>query len=243
VTTDDNRPQAAGGYSDSGLYDGGDDRYATKDFGSGQGVRSRDDSSYDDGYSGGATTVIPGSSSSFDSDFGSDFDDEPSKPAIAWHGGLDFGLLVLRLVLGGLFIAHGLDKLFGWFNGLGMDGTEAILRGFGYTEPTILAWVTAISETAGGALLVLGLFFPAGAAAILGVMANVIVVKGEWNTFLGGVELEMMYAGAALALLFTGPGRVAIDRHTHWFRKAPAYGFVFLILTAAATVVTLVVFR
>ncbi|WP_291411354.1 DoxX family protein [Actinophytocola sp.] len=247
MTTDDNRPQAAGGYSDSGLFDGGDDRYATRDYGSGQGLGSRGDSSFDDGYSSGATTVLPGTSttsSSYDSEFGGDFDDEePRSPGIAWHGGLDFGLLVLRLVLGGLFIAHGLDKFFGWFDGLGMGGTEELLRGFGYTEPTILAWVVALSETAGGVLLVLGLFFPAGAAAILGVMANVIVVKGDWNTFLGGVEMEMMYAGAAFALLFTGPGRVAIDRHTHWFRKAPIYGAVFLVLAAGASVVTLVVFR
>ncbi|MCT2584932.1 DoxX family protein [Actinophytocola sp. S1-96] len=201
----------------------------------------------DDDYSGSATTVLPGSSSStgFDDDddsFGSAFD-EPARKTHTWHGGLDFGLLVLRLVLGGLFVVHGLDKLFGWFTDLGMDNTQRMLEGFGFTEPTILAWVLAVSETAGGVLLVLGLFTPAGAAAVLGVMANVIVVKGDWNTFLGGVELEMMYAAAAFTLLFTGPGRVAIDRNTHWCRKTPIYGFVFLVLTAGACVVTLLVFR
>ncbi len=239
MTTDDNRSRAAGGYSDSGLFQrGDDDAYADQDFSSSQG--------FDDaGYSSAQTTVLPGSTtSSYDSDFDSDLDDELSaKPSATWHGGLDLGLLVLRVVLGGLFVAHGLDKLFGWFDGLGRGGTEQLLSGYGFTEPKILTWVLAVSETAGGALLVLGLFTPVGAAAILAVMANVIVVKADWSLFLGNVELETMYAGAAFALLFTGPGRMALDRNTHWFRKAPAYGAVFLVVAAGATAVTLFVFR
>lgn len=175
--------------------------------------------------------------------------DDAGEPATVnrkpeWHRGLDLGLLVLRLVLGAFFVAHGTDKLFGWFNdGMGMEATRQLLTGFGFTEPGTLAWVLALCETIGGVLVILGLFFPAGAAALLGVMANVIVVKGNWNLFLGDVELEMMYAAAAFALLFTGPGRFSIDRHTHWWRKAPVYGFVFLVLAAGLTVVTLVVFR
>ena len=161
-----------------------------------------------------------------------------------WHRGLDFGLLVLRLAIGAFFVAHGTDKLFGWFNdGMGMEATRQMLTGFQFTEPGLLAWVVALSETVGGVLVILGLFFPAGAAALLGVMANVIVVKADWSLFLGDVELEMTYAAAAFAMLFAGPGRFALDRHTHWWRKAPVYGFVFLILAAGLTVVTLVVFR
>jgi putative oxidoreductase len=230
VTTDDNRSRAAGGYSDSGRFDRGGDS-------------GRSDEGFDDaGYSSQQTTVLPGSTG-YDSEFDDSFGDDTVKPTAEWHGGLDFGLLVLRLVLGGLFIAHGLDMLFGWFDGLGRGGTEELLTGFGYHDVGILTWVLAIAQTAGGVLLVLGLLTPVGAAAVLGVMANVIVVKGDWSQFLGGVELEMMYAGAAFALLFTGPGRVALDRNTHWFRKAPAYGFLFLIVAAGASVATLLVFR
>jgi putative oxidoreductase len=221
VTTDDNRSRAAGGYSDSGLQSDFDEA----------------------GYSSERTTVLPGSTTTgYESEFDEDFGEEP-KPPIQWHGGLDFGLLVLRLVLGGLFVAHGLDQLFGWFDGLGRGGTEEMLTGYGFTEPQILTWVLAISQIVGGALLVVGLFTPVGAAVVLAVMINVIVVKGDWSKFLGDVEPEMLYAAAAFALLFTGPGRVAIDRNTHWFRKAPAYGFVFLLVAAGAAAVTLLVFR
>lgn len=239
MTTDDNRSRAAGGYSDSGLFN-----------------RGSSDPDFDEaGYSSDRTTVLPGTTpTAYDSEFGDDFGDPTEKPPIEWHGGLDFGLLVLRLVLGGLILTHGLDQMFGWFNGAGGEGgaiggvggrggTEAMLDAAGFTEPVILAWVLSISQIAGGALLILGLFTPLGAAMILGVMANAIVVKGDWNLFLGGVELEMMLAGAAFALLFTGPGRVSIDRNTHWFRRAPAYGFVFLLIAAGASAVTLLVFR
>ncbi len=222
---------------DRGFYTTGDSSSTTQSFGT---PGSRSSSSFfddDGGYSDAQTTTFGGLDDSAATT-------APVRRAPEWHRGLDIGLLVLRLALGSFFVAHGLDKLFGWFNeGMGMDATRQMLSGFGFTEPGALTWVVALSETIGGVLVILGLFFPAGAAALLGVMVNVIVVKGEWNIFLGGVELEMTYAAAAFALLFTGPGRFAIDRHTHWWRKAPVYGFVFLVLTAGLSVVTLVVFR
>ncbi|OLF18855.1 hypothetical protein BU204_04655 [Actinophytocola xanthii] len=201
---------------------------------------------FDDAGYTSSSTATPGGTQSYDDgddQYGSGFEAELARRSPQWHGGLDVGLLVLRLVLGGAFVAHGLDKLFGWFTDLGMGATEQMLTQFGFTEPKILAWVLAVSETAGGALLVLGLFTPAGAAAVLGVMANVIAITWDREVFLGGVELELMFAAAAFTLLFTGPGRVALDRHTPWFRRAPVFGIAFLVIAAGATVVTLLVFR
>jgi putative oxidoreductase len=224
---------------DRGYYTTGDSSSTTQSFGTPAGTSSSsmfDED--DDAYSGAPTTNFAG----YDDDVAPETPAKSRNPE--WHRGLDLGLLVLRLAIGAFFVAHGTDKLFGWFNdGMGMEATRQMLIGFDFTEPGALALVLALSESIGGLLLVLGLFFPAGAAALLGVMANVIVVKGDWNLFLGGVELEMTYAAAAFALLFTGPGRFALDRHTHWWRKAPVYGFVFLLLAAGLTVVTLVVFR
>jgi putative oxidoreductase len=226
---------------DRGYYTTGDSS-TTQSFGTPSSGSSSSAGFFDDdaAFSNAPTTTFTG--------FGETETAEPDEPVKSrkaeWHGGLDFGLLILRLALGGLFVAHGTDKLFNWFSGAGgMGATRDLLSGFGFTEPGILSWVVAISETAGGVLVIIGLFFPAGAAAILGVMANVIVVKGNWNVFLGGVELEMMYAVAAFTLLFTGPGRVALDRHTPWWRKAPLFGLIFLIIAAGLSVVTLVVWR
>ena len=243
VSTEDDRPRAAGGYSDSGLYDAPNETYSSQGFGSspnyGDSAPSGPGMFDDSGFSGAETTVLPGSTA-----LDEDFDEELERQKTQWHGGLDFGLLVLRLVVGGLLVGHGLQKLFGWFQGPGMDGAKEMLVGFGFTKSTdILAWVLAVSETAGGALLILGLFTPIAASAALGVLASAIAVKFNGENWAGGAETEIALAGGAFALLFTGPGRVALDKPTHWFRKAPAYGFVFLLISAAATLVMLLVFR
>jgi len=166
---------------------------------------------------------------------------EPTRPR--WHAGADLGLLVLRLVVGALFIGHGLQRLFGLLDGPGIDGTARMLTEFGFQRPTLLAWVTGVIEVGGGALVVLGLFTPLGVAALLGVIASAIWVRVDTNVFAGGVELEAVYAAALGALLFAGPGRVSFDRPTPWYRNALAYGFVCLLISAGATVATLMLLR
>ncbi|MGH3452116.1 MAG: DoxX family protein [Haloechinothrix sp.] len=180
----------------------------------------------------------------------SDFDSaEPMEPEprSRWHAGLDLGLLILRLVLGGTMIGHGLQK-FNFFDGPGIEGFARVLEGYGFTQQTtLLSWITAATEVGAGGLLVLGLFTPLGAAGVLGVLASVIVLKADNGFFLGGrqqgFEFEVALAAMAVALLFTGPGRVALDANTPWRRKPVPYGLVALLLAAAATVVVLMVFR
>jgi putative oxidoreductase len=171
--------------------------------------------------------------------------EETPRPSYDWHGGLDFGLLVLRVVTGGTFVAHSLQKLFGLWGGSGIDGFAQYLARFGFTQTTLLSWVTGVSELVGGSLLVIGLFTPIGAAAVLGVAANVVYLK--WGGgFFGppkGFEWELGLGVAAFTLLFTGPGRISLDRPTPWGRRPVPPGLVMLIVAAGLTVVTLVVFR
>lgn len=166
------------------------------------------------------------------------------KPAYGWHPGLDIGLLVLRVVVGGTFVAHALQKLFGLFGGSGIDGFAQYLGSLGFSQTTLLAWVTGVSELVGGALLVLGLFTPIGAAAVLGVIANVVYLKWGKGFFSPqGFEFELLLGAGAFALLFTGSGRVSLDRPTPWGRRPVPLGLFMLIVAAGLTVVTLVVFR
>lgn len=222
MTTDDDRSRSAGGYSDSGLFTPSEQRRSAYE-------------SYDDG---GATGILPGGA-----------DDEPRaleeapRPPAAWHVGADLGLLVLRVTLGALFVAHGLQKVFGIMQGPGISGFADQLGTLGFEQTTVLSWVVGITELAAGGLLILGLFTPAAAAAVLGIMANAIWVRIDVDQFAGAVELEAIYAAAAFALLFTGAGRASLDRNTPWFRAAPAFGFVFLLVAAGLSVVTLVVLR
>ncbi|PRX48283.1 putative oxidoreductase [Prauserella shujinwangii] len=192
----------------------------------------------DDGLGEQETTTLPRSD-----DFESRLADEPER----WHGGLDLGLLVLRLVLGGTMTVHGLQKLFGAFGGPGIGGFAGMLEQLGYTtQTTLLSWVTALAEFAGGVLLVLGLFTPLGAAALLGVAANIVYVKFSGGFFLSdgtGYEYELMLAAAAFALMFTGSGRIALDKNTPWRRNTLPFGFAGLVLAAGGTVAVLLLCR
>ncbi|MYT20387.1 DoxX family membrane protein, partial [Streptomyces sp. SID7760] len=45
----------------------------------------------------------------------------------------DLGLLALRLGTGGVLLAHGSQKLFGWFGGGGIEGTARAMEHMGFT--------------------------------------------------------------------------------------------------------------
>lgn len=174
--------------------------------------------------------------------YGDEGEDErtPSR----WTGGADLGLLLLRLVIGGTFIAHGSQKLFGVLGGPGKDGFAKFLYGMGFHHIQLLTYLTGGTEIAGGALLVLGLFTPLAAAGLLAVVGLALGLKvhpSQVQTGFGwlapggkGFDLELSLAASAVALLFAGPGRIALDFRRAWWRKPLAFGFVSLLIAGAA---------
>ncbi len=156
------------------------------------------------------------------------------------NGGLDFGLLVLRLMLAVAMGAHGLMQVFGLFGGAGMARFENLLRGYGFSHNIeFLTWLTGITEVGGAVLLVLGLLTPLAAAGLLGVAISAVRVKWEGGLFGDrgpGFELELTLAAMALALLLTGPGWYALDRHTAWRQKPLGFGVGGLFLSICAAV-------
>jgi putative oxidoreductase len=153
-----------------------------------------------------------------------------------WHGGADFGLLVMRLFLAGTFLAHGAQILFGTFGGPGPDGFSRFLEQNGFQNTKILAMVTGSVELGSGALLVLGLLTPLAAAAIIGVMAIAAALKVGNGFFAtaNGFELEAAIAVMAFGLLFAGPGRVSVDNGRVWYRHPAATAWIFLVIGVAA---------
>ncbi|MDQ3887043.1 MAG: DoxX family protein [Actinomycetota bacterium] len=167
---------------------------------------------------------------------------------IHWNSGADLGLLILRLVLGGTFLAHGLQKLFGLFGGPGVSGFADGLASYGYRAPNVLALVAGITETAGGALVVLGLFTPLATAALLGIMVNAIWLKYGNGFFVspnspGGIELDVLLGGLAAGITLTGPGRLALDKGRVWFRHPVAIGWICLLLGVGAGVLSYLLLR
>jgi putative oxidoreductase len=124
------------------------------------------------------------------------------------------GLLIIRLVVGGLLFAHGTQKLFGWYGGYGLDGTAGFFHSLGYRPGRQFAAVAGASEAGGGLLLMLGLFTPLGAAMIIGTMiaaaVSVHAPQGLWATN-GGYELPLINGAVAAGLAFTGGGPWSID--------------------------------
>jgi putative oxidoreductase len=126
---------------------------------------------------------------------------------------MSIGLLILRIVVGLLFVGHGTQKLFGWFGGGGPAGTEGMMGSLGFRPPRPVAYVGGLAETIGGLLLAFGLLTPLGTVLIVAMMTSatlsVHLDKGLWNQH-GGYELPLVYATAATVCAF-GPGRYSID--------------------------------
>ncbi len=159
------------------------------------------------------------------------------------RGTQDLGLLLLRLTLGVVFIAHGLQKAFGWWGGSGLDGFQDTLSEAGYQHAGVLTYLGAGAQIAAGVLLVLGLFTPLAAAGALAFLVNallaaftaqredgVLTVFGPESEYL--IVLAMLAAGIVLA----GPGRYGFDAGRGWARRPFIGSFLALLLAVAGGV-------
>jgi putative oxidoreductase len=134
------------------------------------------------------------------------------------------GLTFLRTVVGILFVGHGTQKLFGWFGGHGPEGTGQFFESLGLKPGIKHARAAGAAEAGGGALLALGLFTPAAAAAIIGVMSTAIRTvhfkNGPWVSD-GGYEYNLALIATMVALADLGPGELSLDHQLGTEVKGP----------------------
>ncbi|MEW2252380.1 DoxX family protein [Streptomyces sp. NPDC058733] len=125
----------------------------------------------------------------------------------------DLGLLLLRLGTGSVLVAHGTQKLFGWFGGHGLEGTGQFMESVGYRPGKASAMAAGVAETGGGVLLALGLATPAAGASAAGAMAGAAAVHAPNGFFAqsGGYEYAASLGLTAAGLAVTGPGRLSVD--------------------------------
>lgn len=160
------------------------------------------------------------------------------------RGTLDFGLLLLRLGVGGMLLMLGLATFFQFGGAPGIGTLEAQFAANGYNFAGVIAVAIPTVQVIAGGLLVLGLATPLGAALALAISAfltmfEVAVGDSGWNVLAAGAEpvrLQLALTASALALQFTGPGRYGIDFSRGWARRPLASSWIFCLLAIAAAV-------
>jgi len=154
------------------------------------------------------------------------------------RGTQDLGLMLLRMGLGALLIAHGLQKAFGLWGGPGLNGFQQSLVDMGYQHANVLTYVGVAGQIGAGVLLVLGLFTPLAAAGAVAYLVNSLLAavaaqpdRGYFAFFLpDGHEYLVMLLVLAAALVLTGPGKYGFDAGRGWSRRPFVGSAVALVL-------------
>ncbi|MED1122413.1 DoxX family protein [Bacillus atrophaeus] len=127
---------------------------------------------------------------------------------------LSVGLLIIRLIIGLLFVGHGAQKLFGWFGGHGLKGTGGWFESIGMKPGITVALLAGLSELFGGTMFALGLLTPLAGIIIAGTMVMAIVkvhgANGLWVTN-NGYEYNLTLLAVTIGIALTGPGQYAVD--------------------------------
>ena len=125
----------------------------------------------------------------------------------------DLAILVLRIGLGVVFLAHGAQVAFGMFSGPGINGFSGMLSSLGFKPAMFWAYLSAYTELIGGLCLVLGIFTRVAAFSIL-VFMLVALFTVHWSKgfFIqsGGFEYNFVLICICLALMLTGPGKFSL---------------------------------
>jgi putative oxidoreductase len=128
---------------------------------------------------------------------------------------VNMALLVLRVTVGVVFLAHGINHIYG---GGKIAGTARWFESLGMKPGILHAWMASLVEVAAGAALVLGLFTPIAAAGVVGVMLVAFITNHMKNGFFifrpgEGYEYVMTLTLVAIAIDTVGPGQWSIDGH------------------------------
>ena len=125
-----------------------------------------------------------------------------------------FSQLAIRIPIGIIFVAHGAQKLFGWFGGYGLEGTGQWMASIGLDPGYLMALLAGSAEFFGGLALILGLLVRPAAAVLAFTMAVAIVTAHVGNGLFmsnNGYEFGLALLAASVALAISGAGRGSLD--------------------------------
>ncbi|MCA1896319.1 MULTISPECIES: DoxX family protein [Shewanella] len=125
-----------------------------------------------------------------------------------------FAPLALRIPIGIILIAHGAQKLFGWFGGYGLEGTGQWMASIGLTPGYLMALMAGSSEFFGGLFLLLGLLTRPTALVLSFTMVVAIFSVHIGNgLFLAnnGYEFGLALLATTVSLAISGAGKLSLD--------------------------------
>lgn len=147
------------------------------------------------------------------------------------RGTLDFGLLLLRLIIGGYLVVRAICTFFNLGSSGGIGELEAAYASYAFGNG--MAIIVPTLELAAGVFLILGLITPIAAAvgvAVTGFEAlhAIGAATGGWSLMLtdATVILPILLFGLTLALTFTGPGLYSVDTGRGWARRPLASSWI-----------------
>ena len=132
----------------------------------------------------------------------------------------NYSWTILRVTLGVVMLAHGLQKAFGWFGGYGWDGTMGYFTGT-VGLPYFLGASVIIIESLGALLLILGFAGRINAvlvgAVILGAFFVDHLPNGFYMNWFGnqkgeGFEFDLLFLAISSFIAINGSGALSIDR-------------------------------
>jgi putative oxidoreductase len=149
----------------------------------------------------------------------------------------DLGLLALRAGVGGVLAAHGVQKLFGWLGGHGLEGTGAAFEQMGFEPGRPAALAAGLGEAGGGLLIAVGLATPAAGAAAAATMIPAAAVHASGGFFAtgGGYEYPALLGVSAAALALIGPGDWSLDARLNHRLNRPWMPPAALLASSAAS--------
>ncbi len=132
------------------------------------------------------------------------------------YGALDrFTVPLIRIALGTLLLPHGLQKLFGWFGGRGLQANTELFAKLGYDPAWLWANVVVATEVVGAILLIVGLLTRPAALAVAVFAFNAALFTQSRGGFFwsnGGSEYSILLLVCAVFVLIRGAGGFSVDR-------------------------------
>ena len=126
-----------------------------------------------------------------------------------------YGLTLIRIIVGIVFMSHGAQKLFGLFGGGGLEGTAGFMETLGLTPSYLMAFLAGSGEFWGGLLLVLGLV-----TRFAGILTGIVCLVAMFTVHIhngffmsnNGFEYILVLLGVSILTIFEGSGKLSIDQ-------------------------------